>query len=85
MEIANPLSEEASLMRSSLVPGMLDMLAYNLNRGTENVRLFEIGDIYEASGASTAEHRRICIAATRSALQHDLPQGDLLDKSRADI
>jgi len=83
VEIANPLSGEASLMRSSLVPGMLDMLAYNLNRGTENVRLFEIGDIYEASGASTAEHRRICIAATRSALQHDLPQGDLLDKSKA--
>jgi len=83
VEIANPLSEEASLMRSSLVPGMLDMIAYNLNRGTENVRLFEIGDIYEASGISTAEHRRICIGATRSALQHDLPQGDLLDKSKA--
>ncbi|MCU1271474.1 MAG: phenylalanyl-tRNA synthetase beta subunit [Acidobacteriaceae bacterium] len=83
VEIANPLSAEASLMRSSLVPGMLDMLAYNLNRGTENVRLFEIGDIYEASGATTAEHRRICIAATRSALQHDLPQGGLLDKSKA--
>jgi phenylalanyl-tRNA synthetase beta chain len=83
VEIANPLSEEASLMRSSLVPGMLDMVAYNLNRGTENVRLFEIGDIYEASGATTAEHRRICIAATRRALEHDLPQGDLLDKSKA--
>lgn len=83
VEIANPLSEEASLMRSSLVPGMLDMLAYNLNRGTENVRLFEIGDIYEASGTSTEEHRRICLGATRSALQHDLPQGDLLDKSKA--
>jgi phenylalanyl-tRNA synthetase beta chain len=83
VEIANPLSEEASLMRSSLIPGMLDMLAYNLNRGTENVRLFEIGDIYEASGTSTTEHRRICIAATCPALQHDLPQGDLLDKSKA--
>jgi phenylalanyl-tRNA synthetase beta chain len=83
VEIANPLSEEASLMRSSMIPGMLDMLAYNLNRGTENVRLFEIGDIYEASGTSTAEHRRICIGATRQALEHDLPQGDLLDKSKA--
>jgi phenylalanyl-tRNA synthetase beta chain len=82
VEIANPLSEEASLMRSSLVPGMLDMLAYNLNRGTENVRLFEIGDIYEASNTSTGEHHRICLGATRSALQHDLPQGDLLDKSK---
>jgi phenylalanyl-tRNA synthetase beta chain len=84
IELANPLSEEASLMRSSLLPGMLEMLAYNLNRGTEHVRLFEIGDVYEAAGAGTAEHRRICMGATLSALQHDIPQGDRLEKSRAD-
>ncbi len=84
VELANPLSEEASLMRSSLVPGMLDMLAYNLNRGTDDVRLFEIGDIYEASGAGTVERRRISLAATVSALQRDLPSGDLLDKSKPD-
>jgi phenylalanyl-tRNA synthetase beta chain len=84
IELANPLSEEASLMRSSLVPGMLDMVAYNLNRGTENVRLFEIGDVYEASGNGAAEHRRICLGATLSALQHDIPQGSLLDKSKGE-
>ena len=83
VELANPLSEESSLMRSSLVPGMLEMLAYNLNRGTESVRLFEIGDVYEAVGTGTAEHRRICMSATLSALQHDVPQGDLLDKNNA--
>jgi len=83
VELANPLSEEASLMRSSLVPGMLDMLGYNLNRGTENVRLFEIGDVYEASGGGTTEYRRICMGATVSALQRDIPQGASLDKSKA--
>lgn len=84
IELENPLSEEASLMRSSLVPGMLNMLAYNLNRGTENVRLFEIGDIYEASGAGTTELRRICIGATASAIKHDVPAGDVLDRSKSD-
>ncbi len=84
IELANPLSEEASLMRSSLVPGMLDMLAYNLNRGTENVRLFEIGDIYQAADDGASEHRRICLGATLSALQHDIPQGSLLDKSKGE-
>lgn len=84
IELANPLSEEASLMRSTLVPGMLNMLAYNVNRGTENVRLFEISDIYEASGAGTTEHRRICIGATASAIQQDLPAGDVLDRSKSD-
>jgi phenylalanyl-tRNA synthetase beta chain len=82
IELANPISEEASLMRSSLVPGMLNMLAHNLNRGTENVHLFEIGDVYEASGASTIEHRRICLGATASALRHDTPQGEILDRSK---
>jgi len=83
IELANPLSEEASLMRSSLVPGMLTMLEYNLNRGTEEVRLFEMGDVYQASGAGTAERRRICLGATLSALKHDLPQGGILEKGQA--
>ena len=82
IEIANPISEEASLMRTSLVPGMLDMVAYNLNRGTDDVRLFEIGDVFERQGNDTAEHHRICFAATASALQRDLPQGRILDKSK---
>ena len=46
IEMANPQSEEASVMRSSLVPGMLNMLAYNLNRGSDNVRLFESGKCF---------------------------------------
>jgi phenylalanyl-tRNA synthetase beta chain len=42
----NPLSEEASLLRPSLVPGMLTMLGHNLNRDVENVRLFEQGQVF---------------------------------------
>jgi phenylalanyl-tRNA synthetase beta chain len=83
VELGNPLSEEASLMRSSLVPGMLNMLAYNLNRGTQNVRLFEMGEVYEASGATTVERSHICLGATVSVLTHDLPQGGILDTSEA--
>jgi phenylalanyl-tRNA synthetase beta chain len=84
VELENPLSEEASLMRSSLVPGMLDMLAYNLNRGVDDVRLFEIGDVYEATGPSTAEHSRICMGATVSALRNGLPTGGVLDRSKGE-
>src|SRR5690348_16680359 len=84
VELANPLSEEASLMRSSLLPGMLDMVAFNLNRGTEYVRLFETGDVYESAATGTVEHERICFAATASALRRDLPRGAVLDKSKGD-
>jgi phenylalanyl-tRNA synthetase beta chain len=67
-----------------LVPGMLEMLAYNLNRGKENVRLFEIGDVYQAASEGATEHRRICMGATLSALQDEIPQGALLDKSKGE-
>jgi len=74
VEIANPLSDEASVMRTSLVPGILDMLAYNLNRGSGDVRLFEAGNVFEAENAGAAELRRICVGATASAFGHNVHQ-----------
>jgi phenylalanyl-tRNA synthetase beta chain len=68
MTLANPLSDEASAMRTSLVPGMLDMLGYNLNRGTSNVRLFEAGHVYEADGENSSEPKQVCLASTGEAL-----------------
>ena len=66
--LANPISDEASVMRTSMLPGMLNMLAYNLNRGTENVRLFEAGNVFEASGEKAVELKRLCIGASGSAV-----------------
>ncbi len=68
VELANPLSTEASVMRTSLLPGMLDMIAYNLNRGVDNVRLFEAGSVYEYVGSKSLESKRISLGATGSAL-----------------
>ena len=65
--IANPLSEEAGTMRTSLIPGMLDMLARNLNYGTSDARLFEAGNIYEKVGSGTEEHKRVAVGATGRA------------------
>jgi phenylalanyl-tRNA synthetase beta chain len=66
LDLANPLSDEASVMRTSLIPSMLNMLAYNLNRGSDNVRLFEAGNIFEASDtdAMPKELKRITVGAT---------------------
>jgi phenylalanyl-tRNA synthetase beta chain len=67
IELANPLSEEASVMRTSIVPGMLDMLAYNLNRGTDDVRLFEMGSVYEYTSDKPLESKRGSLGATGHA------------------
>jgi len=74
LDLANPLSDEASVMRTSMVPSMLNMLAYNLNRGSENVRLFESGNVFEASGEKSVEMKRISIGATGSAIETGVHQ-----------
>ncbi len=67
LDLANPLSDEASVMRTSMVPSMLNMLAYNLNRGSDNVRLFEAGNVFEASDGKSLESKRISLGATGGA------------------
>ena len=82
LELENPLSEEASVMRSSMAPGMLDMLAWNLNRDSENVRLFEMGRVYEMRGGERVEPAQMCLAATIAAVNSSIALGDILDVSR---
>ncbi len=84
LELANPQSEEASVMRTSLVPGMLNMLAYNLNRGSDSVRLFEAGNVFEAVGADRKEKKTVCLGATVESLKKYLPQGATLDVSKGE-
>jgi phenylalanyl-tRNA synthetase beta chain len=74
VELAIPISDEASVMRTSMLPGMLNMLTYNLNRGTENVRLFEAGNVFEAAGEKAMELKRLCIGATGSAVEGGVHQ-----------
>ncbi len=64
VEIANPISDEARFMRNSMLPGMLDMLAWNLNRGTLDVHLFESGNIFEAAAGRALQRRQISLGAT---------------------
>ncbi len=44
--ILNPLSEEQSVMRSSLVPGLLETMQHCVDRHEKNLRLFEIGKTF---------------------------------------
>jgi phenylalanyl-tRNA synthetase beta chain len=84
LELENPLSEEASVMRTSMVPGMLNMLAWNLNRDSENVRLFEMGRVYEMSGGERVEPARACLGATLTAVKSALSAGGVLDVSKGE-
>lgn len=67
VHIANPLSEEASFMRTSLAPGLLSQVAYNLNRGNADVRLFEAGHVYAMQGEAVDEHNSLVFVGSGAA------------------
>ncbi|ACO31685.1 MULTISPECIES: phenylalanine--tRNA ligase subunit beta [Acidobacterium] len=62
--VGNPLSEEAGMLRPSLLPGMLTMLANNLSRDVESVALFEIGTVFTGSTEKVDERPALAIGAT---------------------
>ncbi|PJK00791.1 phenylalanine--tRNA ligase subunit beta [Lysobacteraceae bacterium NML91-0213] len=63
--LANPLSAELGVMRTSLLPGLVDALARNAARQQPRVRLFELGRSYHAAarGEAPTETPRLAAVA----------------------
>ena len=55
LHLANPISSDMTIMRTSMWPGLLQALIYNLNRQQQRIRLFETGLVYTNSGEITQE------------------------------
>src|SRR5712692_2540708 len=82
--LANPLSEEAGVLKSTGIVTMTAALEWNLNRGQRNLRLFEIGRHYRLHGTESVETPILTIGATGQAREkglHDTPR----DYSFADL
>ncbi|AXW61933.1 phenylalanine--tRNA ligase subunit beta [Ralstonia solanacearum] len=45
--LLNPIASQYSVMRSTLIGGLLDKVRYNLNRKASRVRLFEVGRVFQ--------------------------------------
>ncbi|MGA7258771.1 MAG: phenylalanine--tRNA ligase subunit beta [Terracidiphilus sp.] len=65
--LGNPLSEEAGMLRPSLVPGVLSMVAGNLHRDVSDVRLFELGTAFSGSTEKVEERPALAFASAGSA------------------
>jgi phenylalanyl-tRNA synthetase beta chain len=64
--MGNPLNEEAGMLRPSLLPGMLTMLANNLNRNVSDVQLFEQGTVFSGNAERVDERPALALGATGS-------------------
>jgi len=46
LRILNPLTEDLSVMRTTLIPGLLETARYNLSRKNSNLKLFELKKVF---------------------------------------
>ena len=72
--VANPLAEDASLLRSTGLVSMAHALAWNLNRGQRSLRLFEIGRAYRMLNGEPEETRIVTIGATGLAREQGVAE-----------
>jgi len=61
--LANPLSSDLAVMRTSLLPGLVEVLRHNRARQQERVRLFEVARSFHATGAAPDEVGRVAVVA----------------------
>jgi phenylalanyl-tRNA synthetase beta chain len=52
VKLTNPMAEDEAILRTSLVPGMLRTIQWNMNRGMRDLQLYELGKTYAAGGES---------------------------------
>ncbi|MCJ7813737.1 phenylalanine--tRNA ligase subunit beta, partial [bacterium] len=52
VQVQNPLTPENMFLRTSIIPNLLDIIQWNNNHSTNNLRLFEIGNVFSAKEKS---------------------------------
>ena len=63
LEVINPISSDSTVMRPSLLFGILKNLARNISHNIHDLKLFEIGTVYLADKAVAPEERKNCCIA----------------------
>ncbi|MGH9541136.1 MAG: phenylalanine--tRNA ligase subunit beta [Terriglobales bacterium] len=63
IELRNPISEEAAILRTSALPAMLHLLQYNLNRDRADLLLYEMGKTYWWQDGQAREARVLALGA----------------------
>lgn len=64
LPLQNPLSEEHSVMRTTMLPGLVEVLQKNVNRRVTSLSIFEIGKVFlPVEGGPLPEERKVLAAA----------------------
>jgi len=71
VELINPMNAEQSVMRQSIVPGLLRSVAYNQAHGVKNVQLYETGVVFSAHEGSKKPKEKMKLAAAMAGSMRD--------------
>ena len=72
IQVLNPVSLEMAALRTSLLPGLLQVIRHNMNQSSKDLRLFEFGRVFNWTGRSSGtlddvqEEERLLVALTGS-------------------
>jgi len=66
--LQNPIASQMSVMRSSLLGGLLQALRHNLARKHPRVRLFEVGGCFASESGTYVQHERVGVVCYGTAL-----------------
>ena len=64
ISIRNPISTKASVLRTTLLGGMLENVVWNTNRGAEGVHIFEIGNVFSLDKDVHKEQQMLSMVMT---------------------
>ncbi len=64
VEMLNPLSNDLSVLRQSLIFSGLEAISYNINRKRQDLKLFEFGKTYHNYSDSRTENKHLSLLAT---------------------
>jgi phenylalanyl-tRNA synthetase beta chain len=71
VKILNPLTEDQNVMRTSLVPGMIETALRNIAQQIKNLKVFEIGKTFISRGQDSQPEERDILAALWTGTRHE--------------
>ena len=69
-ELLNPMSVEQSVLRRTMLPGLLRSVSYNLRRGVPDVHLYEIGSTFRTAAGRKQPKENAAIAGVLAGSWH---------------
>jgi phenylalanyl-tRNA synthetase beta chain len=71
VELLNPINAEQSIMRQSIIPGLLRSVSYNQNHGVANIQLYEMGTVFAAHEGCKLPKEQRKVAGVMAGALHE--------------